>query len=582
MLDKWHSTSNSPANMADGEMHETLPISALEADRRSRSSVLPFSRSAADGGTGGVPCAAIGEVPIALDTLQWQMGQALRLTVVMKANFCLNPLEGTSRPAAWPPRFNPADVYWSNQPTAHVLSESDRVPWKRNVDITLRGHARTAFGRPMPHLGLSFIGRDGQVVLFEKRARVIGNRAAAEDSPEPFVTMPLVYERAYGGPATLANPIGTGDAPGAPLPNVVDASNPWRPAAFGPIAADWPLRRRKLGALQPADLDRPVLDLPLDFDVSYFQSAPADQQVLDLGPAAMFVLGGFHHERPKVEITLPDALPGGAVFGLWPDYPDAPFPLHFRMDTVNINAQMWVLSLTYRACVELPDAASVARLRVAAGLGKEGRPCRVPPTWAHVDDAPAVGREDTPDAPRPEGLSETLDLVTSLAGVASSTPFGKLRSPFVESSRPTARLAELELDPEPAAPAEPPAFAPPPSEPPARPSASDLSTTLATPVSPASAPVTPAVHTAPPASAPVTPASAPVTPAVYNAPPATPPATPLRPPCERARRPRQGPLWAGHRLGPRSRSGRAAGPQKAAPKPRPERKFSLKKGFSKR
>ena len=520
--------------MANGELRETAPISALEGERQSRSSILPFSRSAADGGTGGVPCAVIGDVPIALDTLRWQMGQALRLTTVMKVDFCVDPLRGTSKPAAWPPRFNTVDVHCSSQQRAHVSAASDRAPWKRNVDVTLLGHARTAFGRPLSQVALMFSGRERGRVYFERRAQAVGDRATKDSKPEPFVTMPVVYERAYGGPGTPANPIGTGDAPGAPLPNIVDAVNPWRPAAFGPIASDWPVRSCKLGALQRSDLEEPVLVLPTRFDVSYFQSAPAEQQVPELGPTATFVLEGFHRERPRVEIGLPRAWPAGAVYGLSPEHPDAPSPLHFRIDTVHIEAQVWVLTLTYRACVELPDEATFDRLRVAAGLSMEGRPCAAPETWQGTKDGPVAAREARPEAPRAPDLYETRELPPSSPGVPKALPFGELRSPFVESPPPSGALpAEPEMAPR------LPVSDPPPPEEPAPPAEvqaprADLSTTPATPAAP-------------------------------------PERTPAKDPYG------QVVAWAS---GAEAREAPAT--SKPAPRPRPERKFNLHKGFGKR
>lgn len=499
--------------MASGELRETLPISGQGADGPSRSSVLPFTPSAADGGAGGVPCVSIGDVPTALDTVHWQMGPGRRLTVVLKADFRVDPIEGTSKPAAWPPRFNPADVRSGNQQGAHVSAASDRAPWKRNVDVTLLGLARAALGGPLPQVGLTFSGREGGRVLFERRAVAFGERATKDSAPEPFATMPVVYERSYGGSATPANPIGVGDAACAPVPNIIDASNPWRPAAFGPLASDWPLRLRKLGALRPSDLEAPLLVLPADFDVSYFQSAPADQQVPELGPTATFVLEGFHRERARVEIGLPRALPAGAVYGLSPALPDSASPLHFRLDTVHVEAQVWVLTLTYRACIELPDEATFARLRVAAGLGMNGKACPWPETWQGVTAGPVMERDvrqsgprDVPTkaprdvrqsgprdvqqsgpgdvrqsgqrdvrqsgprdvprkAPRAPGLSETRELPPSSFAAPPSLPFGEHRSPFVGPPSPTAMPPEKpEMLPLPAAP--PPEVPPTPAAPP--------------------------------------------------------------------------------------------------------------------
>lgn len=245
--------------------------------------------------------------------------------------------------------------------------------------------------------------------------------------------MPAVYERAYGGPATPTNPIGTGDDPNSPLPNIVDADNPFRPAAFGPIASSWPLRRRKLGALERRALELPIMVLPSDFDGSYFQSAPPDQQVSGLGPTASFVLEGFHAERPRVEIGLPQALPAGAVYGLSSGSLDsgsldAPSRLDFRVDTVHIDTQAWVLTLTYRACVELPREATLDRLTVAAGLGMNGRVPVLPEARPSVKEAQLPPRQVQPVRRSP--LMDTVNLAALPAGRVKTLPFGKSQPTF--------------------------------------------------------------------------------------------------------------------------------------------------------
>ncbi len=81
---------------------------------------------------------------------------------------------------------------------------------------------------------------------------MIGDRPReAPGSPRPFASMPIVYERAFGGPAVEDNPVGTGAVPGSALPNVVDPQNPHRPAGFGPIARHWGPRRRLLAGIDP-------------------------------------------------------------------------------------------------------------------------------------------------------------------------------------------------------------------------------------------------------------------------------------------------------------------------------------------
>lgn len=556
--------------MTKGELGETLAISAREAEVGAHSAALPFARSVARDGTGGVPCVSLGDVPVALDTVRWRMGQAVRLTVVMKADFSVYPLLGTTAPSARPPRFHPVDVHFRDQPMVHISAASDRVPWKLSIDVTLLGHARAPLRKAVPVVDLRFCLHEGGAVYFDTRAQAAGDRETKDSAPEPFVTMPVVYERAYGGLGTPANPVGTGDDMDSPLPNIVDPANPWRPAAFGPIASRWPLRYRKLGALEQHDLERPMLVLPPDFDVSYFQSAPAAQQIAGIGPNATFVLEGFHAERPRVQFGLPQALPAGAVYGLSPGSPGAPTPIDFYMDTVHVNAQSWVLTLVYRACIAVPDEATFDRLTVAAGLGMNGHAPLWPETLQGLNEAPKTPRDARRGAPLPpkNDLTETMDLPASSQGAASSLPFGKRQSPFVAPAGAPPPPESLPVAPSPhLPPPERPAFAASMPAPP-----SSLETTLATPAAlPAPTPASPAALSAPPAP-----------PAPPPAPAAAPPASPAPATEAPARDPAKDPYgqaipWA---RGPDP--GDAQAPARAAPRPRPERKFTLKKGFGKR
>lgn len=78
--------------MRKGPQNETVVAPGLDLDRQARSATLPFARAAAEGGVGGVPCVTLGRVPLAMDTLTWRMGPSLRLTVVIKTQFSLDPL----------------------------------------------------------------------------------------------------------------------------------------------------------------------------------------------------------------------------------------------------------------------------------------------------------------------------------------------------------------------------------------------------------------------------------------------------------------------------------------------------------
>lgn len=124
-------------------------------------------------------------------------------------------------------------------------------------------------------------------------------------SPFPFVTMPITYDRAFGGTddfhedprkccAFLANPTGRGfhsntsreRIHGAPLPNTEELSTTinrvngnYKPMSFGPIGRNWATRAPYAGTYDQTWLHEHFPFLPPDFDEQYYQAAPLDQQL---------------------------------------------------------------------------------------------------------------------------------------------------------------------------------------------------------------------------------------------------------------------------------------------------------------
>src|SRR5207244_2563987 len=134
---------------------------------------------------------------------------------------------------------------------------------------------------------------------------VFGDRSvAAPQRVTPFMQMPIVYEKAFGGmgyPNNLSGMGFGGDA--TALPNIVSA-DPARAkdvASFGPIASVWPQRKRlargrsapapqKPGHDRGASGPKPrapsesIIELADDFDWTFFQAAPEDQRLDALPP----------------------------------------------------------------------------------------------------------------------------------------------------------------------------------------------------------------------------------------------------------------------------------------------------------
>lgn len=226
--------------------------------------------------------------------------------VALKCTFDIRP-DGTTKVSAEQPPVLRAPEYYGEAGKSSLKFESDLVLAKTTTDIVVVGHAYAPDARPAVKVDVGF--RVGPVT---KVLRVYGDRTwetLGPSAPLPFLKMPLVYERAYGGadirsddPARdweWRNPVGRGFAisrenlKGRALPNVEYAGEPFsswndrpRPAGFGPIGSHWPPRVAFAGTYDDKWVKERQPLVPEDFDDRFFQVVPADQQ------APSFLKGG--------------------------------------------------------------------------------------------------------------------------------------------------------------------------------------------------------------------------------------------------------------------------------------------------
>ena len=161
-----------------------------------------------------------------------------------------------------------------------------------------------------------------------KSLYVFGNRywkksamAMKLTDPEPFVEMPLVYERAFGGEGFGRNPLGRGMTPVIlpsgeevrPLPNVEgpkhligSPGDRPEPAGFAPLDFTWPQRSGKLGTYDDKWLQERWPYFPEDMDWTYFNAAPEDQQMETFFRGGeKFSIRNMHKTKPVIEGRLP-------------------------------------------------------------------------------------------------------------------------------------------------------------------------------------------------------------------------------------------------------------------------------------
>ncbi|WP_437941943.1 DUF2169 family type VI secretion system accessory protein [Sorangium sp. So ce341] len=452
------------------EQNATLPLDSAHAGQLA-AQTLPFAPESASGGMGGVVCASLTPAAsataarAAVDSVAWRHEGALRLTVVVKASFTIDASPMAPADAVEP--IHAKDVHHRGGPMTHVTAASDRVPYRQYVDVTALGHACAPGGRPVAEMTARFALVQRGAPGVDKAVRVVGRRKKAGDAPEPFARLPITYERAAGGLDAPDNPVGCGEDDGE-LPNVLDPADPRRPAGFGPIAAVWPARSRRLAAGARAGLDGQVMEVPSGVDWSYFQCAPRDQRISALQADAVVVLEGFHAERPRIESALPDARVAGAVYGLDDADPDAPRRLAFHADGLHVDADRLLCTITWRAHVELRDLAQRERLMVVAGVGLGSAPA-VPPRRPSRP-SPAAAAPSRPGEPRrpAAGAGGTLAVDEARAPESAAAPSMPAVAPMPRGPMPAPAAAApspAAAAPSPAAVAAPAPAAAPPEEP---------------------------------------------------------------------------------------------------------------------
>ncbi len=130
------------------------------------------------------------------------------LSVLLKRTYAISHGQRCVRAEADQKLFA-GDVFHGDPMNSSVKNESDFVPFKIATDVVLDGKAYAPPGKPVAGLTASL-----QVGQARKDIRVIGDRVCryrgtAEPlftDPQPFTTMELRYERAYGGVDIYSDP----------------------------------------------------------------------------------------------------------------------------------------------------------------------------------------------------------------------------------------------------------------------------------------------------------------------------------------------------------------------------------------
>jgi len=196
-----------------------------------------------------------------------------------------------------------ADQFTGEPGLSAPLYESDYAHRKPACDVLLIGSAYAPAGRRAIRTNVGL--KVGPVV---KQFAVVGPRVwskgvvgVSATDPQPFESLPITYDCAFGGTdrtradrgqtdTFLPNPVGRGywkatdGIDGRPLPNTEEADRPvqkphgeYVPKAFSPIGRNWLPRAKLAGTYNQEWIEKTAPLWPDDFDERYFQAAPPDQ-----------------------------------------------------------------------------------------------------------------------------------------------------------------------------------------------------------------------------------------------------------------------------------------------------------------
>jgi hypothetical protein len=309
-------------------------------------------------------------------------GQALAVLIV--AGTYALPAPGASKAHAIllddQPEVPLAPTHHGVPGSSSLIWEGQAIPGRPGTDIYVDALAWAPRGRPATSttvaLRLGPVSRDA-IVFGDRHWRVAGLASA----PEPFVSLPLIYERCFGGfiegarGATAAaaehNPIGRGlyesmaAARSMPLPNiespdalVSSPSDRPAPRGFGPVMAGWMPRRALAGTYDARWVKQRAPLWPEDIDPVFFvAAAPGLHVAACLQGGETLVLHGMHpdgdilcelpRERLVAKFMLSDRRPRVVPV----------------LDAIMISARTMTFTLIWRA--SLPTIPSFFELEAA-------------------------------------------------------------------------------------------------------------------------------------------------------------------------------------------------------------------------
>lgn len=289
------------------------------------------------------------------------------LTVVVKATFSL--VESGICPISDEQILPTGDIHNDEDVERSVRYESDLAYIKPRGEVLIAGSCFTTNGEPQTAALAAF--KVGQVT---KKMGIFGDRHfegifGGMTKPEPFVEMPLCWERCFGGRKIKDNPVGQGRDKSpvggkavVRLPNIEDPTNlmsskrqKLAPHGAFPIPRTWPARMKQGGTYDARWQRTRWPWYPEDFQWSFFNAAPEDQQIKGFFRGDEEIsLVGLHREHAKVDCRLP----GLRARALLREAETGTFKLLSpELDTITIDSDAGKVLCVWRAVTEVTSEA---------------------------------------------------------------------------------------------------------------------------------------------------------------------------------------------------------------------------------
>lgn len=390
-------------------------------------------------------------------SIGWCVGRVpphkLTATCIVKGTFALKPGDVAAPLSEQPPLCG--DVHDGDDIEKMLLVAGDFAHFKPACDVLLTGTCHARGGKPAPVERVSFaVGR------WEKSLMVVGDRhwqpgllGAKMTDPAPFVSMPLAYDRAFGGVGLNANPFGKGYVPVEkdlvagkhPLPNIENpnqqisapSSRP-APAGFGPLPAIWLARAAKGGTYDKKWLKQNWPFFPDNFDWSFFNYAPQDQQLKEFPKGdELLRMRQLHAATANYEAKLPGIRPRFFVreeSGARAEIREA----LLQLDTIHVDMNKEHVTLVWRGIVPIASK----RMTEVSDILVVTEPLSKPPAPAASYHTLLAGQPEhkAAETPGPRRASARESAPTARIGgserlreaVAKATTDKKLASPLLE------------------------------------------------------------------------------------------------------------------------------------------------------